>query len=83
MGGCGRPRGTGELQEWLRGPLDALVGAISRYMKSSRGLELAHVFPMYHNLPDVRRCMSDTSYCPIAAPVPTWNLTRCIPTCDW
>lgn len=38
---------------------------------------------MYHLVPDVRRCTTDVSYCPVAAPIPQWNLTRCLPTCDW
>jgi hypothetical protein len=40
-----RKRGTGQSQEWLRGPLDGLVEAVSRFMKNRHQLELAHVFP--------------------------------------
>jgi hypothetical protein len=27
--------------------------------------------------------MTDLGYCPVAAPIPVWNLTKCVPTCDW
>lgn len=78
-----RQRGTGQSEEWLRGSLEALKEAVAARF-AARGLRLANVFPMAPNVPDRDRCMTDfDGYCPVARPVPAWNRTDCIATCDW
>ena len=77
-----RPRGTGHSEEWLRAPLRKLRDALEARL-AERGLKLTHVFPMAPNVPDSDRCMVDFDYCPIARPLPAWNRTDCISTCDW
>ena len=39
---CDRPRGTGEDQSWLAGPLQQLIDAVSEKMATTKGLVLAH-----------------------------------------
>jgi hypothetical protein len=51
---------------------------------AARGMRLADVFPLAANVPDPDRCMTEfEDYCPVARPVPAWNRTECIATCDW
>lgn len=78
-----RPRGTGQSEEWLRPALEQLQAAVEARF-AARGMRLADVFPMAPNVPDRDRCMTDfEGYCPVARPVPAWNRTDCIATCDW
>ena len=75
-------RGNGKSEDWLRPTLEKLIAAIEERM-NERGLALSHQFQMAPNVPDNDRCMVDLSYCPVAKPIPEWNKTMCIPTCDW
>jgi hypothetical protein len=78
-----KTRGTGESEEWLRSALEKLVEAVKTRMEVDRGLVLTHSFPLAPCMPDAIRCISDLDYCPVAMPIPQWNLTACNPTCDW
>ncbi len=79
-----KQRGTGESEEWLRAPLGELVAAVEERMARERGLKLAHAWPMAPSIPDSLKCIQEyTSYCPVAKPIPAWNRTQCLPSCDW
>ena len=79
----GRTRGNGKSEEWLRPSLEKLIAAVEEKLAKERGLVLTHRFQMAPCVPDNDRCMVDLDYCPIAKPIPAWNKTMCIPTCDW